>query len=68
MKDICGKSLTCTNYIPKSGKAKDHHTRQNMPCGGQKGMKCPEYLEWYIENNQGVACNIEKIKRIRGER
>ncbi len=66
-KDICGKALTCTQYIPKQGEAKDHHTRTNIPCEGQKGMKCGEYREHYIKSHEGAACNLDKIKRLRRE-
>ncbi len=64
-KDICGKALTCIQYIPKSGEAKDHHTRQNIPCEGQKGMACEVYRNLYIESNSGAACNLEKMRRLR---
>ena len=59
----CGRQLDCENFKWER-KAKSHHIRLTEDCLLWDGKCCVEQHDI----KQGLACNISKIKRLKGER
>ena len=63
---ICYLSEVCPQYTNGS-KRRGHHIRLTEPCQKHIDMSCKMALEIQAFLGETIACDIKKVKRIKGE-
>lgn len=64
---VCNLSEACPHYDNGDGRMKGHHSRTTAPCKKFLDMSCEMELNIRVFFGETIACDIDKMRRLKGK-
>ena len=64
---VCYLSDSCPHYSSGDNKPKNHHVRVTVPCVKFLDMSCEMDISIRLFYGEEIACEVGKIRRIKGK-
>ena len=65
---LCRLQEDCSQYENGGREPPNHDIRNKIPCKKTLDYSCGLYIQLRYWYNETIACNIEKVNKIRGKK